>query len=199
VGFFWVPVSSNIFDPFAEQLAIAKGFDDTDAARFFALLTLALVDRSIAVFEAKYTYYQWRPVTAIREADTNTNPDTTADPTWIQLLPTTPPFPDPSDHWLQAGAAAEVFRKYLDDKDVIALHSATGLTRASYRALPNPPLLLPPGSQEMLGILLQLRQSLARRVINGPVCDLRNTGIRRAPIWRAQIHCRGRGKIGPGS
>jgi hypothetical protein len=64
VAFFWLPVSSNIFEPFAEQLAIAKGFDDTDSARFFALLTLALVDGSIAVFEAKYTYDQWRPVTA---------------------------------------------------------------------------------------------------------------------------------------
>jgi hypothetical protein len=115
VAFFWLPVSSNIFEPFAEQLAIAKGFDDTDSARFFALLTLALVDGSIAVFEAKYTYDQWRPVTAIREADTDDNPDTTADPTWIQALPTTPPFPDyPSGHCLQAGAAAEVFRKYLD-------------------------------------------------------------------------------------
>src|SRR5262249_2351554 len=56
VAFFWVPVSSNIFEPFGEQLSIAKGLDDTDAARFFALLTLALVDGSIAVFEAKYTY-----------------------------------------------------------------------------------------------------------------------------------------------
>jgi hypothetical protein len=43
VAFFWLPVSSNIFEPFAEQLAIGKGFDDTDSARFFALLTLALV------------------------------------------------------------------------------------------------------------------------------------------------------------
>ena len=70
-------------------------------------------------------------MTAICEADTNTNPDTTADPTWIQLLPTTPPFPDyPAGHCLQAGAAVEVFRKYLDVKDVIALHSpATGETR----------------------------------------------------------------------
>ncbi len=131
VAFFWLPVSSNIFEPFAERLAIAKGFDDTDSARFFALLTLALVDGSIAVFEAKYTYDQWRPVTAIREADTDNNPDTTADPKWIQALPTTPPFPDyPSGHCLQAGAAAEVFRKYLDDKDAIALYSpATGETR----------------------------------------------------------------------
>src|SRR5262249_35456734 len=39
VAFFWVPVSSNIFEPFGEQLSIAKGLDDTDAARFFALLT----------------------------------------------------------------------------------------------------------------------------------------------------------------
>ena len=136
VAFFWLPVSSNILEPFAEQLAIAKGFDDTESARFFALLTLALVDGSIAAFEAKYTYDQWRPVTAIREADTNTNLDTTADPTWIQLLPTTPPFPDyPAGHCLQAGAAVEVFRKYLDVKDVIAL-GCSALPQADRRQRP---------------------------------------------------------------
>jgi hypothetical protein len=67
----------------------------------------------------------------MREAETDNNPGTTADPKWIQALPTTPPFPDyPSGHCLQAGAAAEVFRKYLDDNDAIALYSpATGETR----------------------------------------------------------------------
>jgi hypothetical protein len=121
--------------PFAEQLAIAKGLDETDSARFLALLTLALVDGSIAVFDAKYAYHQWRPVTAIREADTDDNPDTTADPTWIQALPTTPPFPDyPSGHALQAAAAAEVFRKYLD-KEPIALHSPTTEATRHYRTV----------------------------------------------------------------
>lgn len=130
VARFWGPVTSIIFEPFAERLAIAKGLDETDSARLFALLTLALADGSIAVFDAKYAYNQWRPVTAIREADTDGNPDTTADATWIQLLPNTPPFPDyPSGHALQAAAAAEVFCKYLGNES-IALHSpATEVTR----------------------------------------------------------------------
>lgn len=127
---FWAPVSSTIFEPFAARLAIARGLDETDSARFFALLTLALADGSIAVFDAKYAYNQWRPVTAIREADMDGNPDTTGDPTWIQLLSTTPPFPDyPSGHALQAAAAAEVLRNYIG-KEPIALHSpATQETR----------------------------------------------------------------------
>jgi hypothetical protein len=130
VAHFWEPVSNTIFVPFAERLAITKGLDETDSARFLALLTLALADGAIAVFDAKYAYDQWRPVTAIREADTDDNPATTVDPNWIQLLPTTPPFPDyPSGHAVQAAAAAEVFREYLDTEAIVLHSPATGATR----------------------------------------------------------------------
>ena len=61
-------------------------------ARLFALLNLAQADAYIAVWDAKYTYNFWRPVTAIRAADTDGNPDTAADPTWTPFL-VTPPFP----------------------------------------------------------------------------------------------------------
>jgi hypothetical protein len=123
VALFWAPLPAIFPCPSRSSWPSRKG-------RFFALHTLALVDGSVAVFDAKYAYDQWRPMTAIREADTDDNPDTTADPTWIQLLPTTPPFPDyPSGHALQAAAAAEVFRKYIEEEP-IALHSpATEATR----------------------------------------------------------------------
>jgi hypothetical protein len=136
IAFFWTPVASNIFEPFAERLASAKGLDETDAARLFALLTLALVDGSIATFEAKYAYNQWRPISAIREADADDNPETTSDPSWIQALPTTPPFPDyPSGHCVQAAAAAEVFRNYLDSSDTIDLGSPTTGETRHYKSL----------------------------------------------------------------
>jgi hypothetical protein len=50
-------------------------------ARLFALLNLSFADGVIAFYDAKYTYNSWRPVTAIRAAATDGNPDTDADPT----------------------------------------------------------------------------------------------------------------------
>src|SRR6266550_4198118 len=77
-------------------------------ARVLALLDLAMADAAIACWEAKYHYVFWRPVTAIPLADTDGNPDTTADPSWTPLL-TTPAFPEyPSGHSTVSGAAATV-------------------------------------------------------------------------------------------
>jgi hypothetical protein len=49
----------------------------------FALLNLTLADEVIAFYDTKYTYNLWRPVTAIRAAATDGNPDTAADPNWL--------------------------------------------------------------------------------------------------------------------
>jgi membrane-associated phospholipid phosphatase len=80
------------------QVAVARGNSLVDNARLFALLDLTLADCYIACWEAKYTYNFWRPVTAIRAADTDGNPDTVADPNWTPLM-ATPAFPSyPSGH-----------------------------------------------------------------------------------------------------
>ena len=52
-----------------------------------------MADGFIAGFEAKYRFRFWRPETAIREAATDGNPPTEADPTWQPFL-ITPPVPD---------------------------------------------------------------------------------------------------------
>ena len=57
-----------------------------DNARFFALINIAAADATIAGFDSKYTYNLWRPYHAIRLADTDGNPDTTADPNWNSLF-----------------------------------------------------------------------------------------------------------------
>ena len=51
------------------QVAAAKKLDLVDCARLYALTAMAANDAFIAVFDAKYTYNLWRPVTAIRNAD----------------------------------------------------------------------------------------------------------------------------------
>src|SRR5207247_594591 len=77
-------------------------------ARLFALLNIAEADAHIACWDAKYAYNLWRPVTAVRAADTDGNPDTEADAGWTPLL-TTPNFPSyTSAHSTLSGAAAGV-------------------------------------------------------------------------------------------
>ena len=81
------------------------------SARLFALLNMSLADGYIASFSVKYGNPFWRPVTAIREAATDGNPATTADPDWTPL-DTTPPIPDhDSAHAVQGAAAATVMAR----------------------------------------------------------------------------------------
>ncbi|NGM14138.1 vanadium-dependent haloperoxidase [Verrucosispora sp. CWR15] len=76
--------------------------------RLLAALGAVIVDSSIATFDAKYALLHWRPVTAIRDADTDGDPRTAPDPTWNSFLPT-PPHPEyPSGHAVTAGAAEQV-------------------------------------------------------------------------------------------
>lgn len=63
------------------------------AARYLAVANMAQSDAVIGSWDAKLHYSFWRPVTAIRQADTDGNSRTSADPTWTPLL-ITPPFPD---------------------------------------------------------------------------------------------------------
>jgi PAP2 superfamily len=81
-------------------------------ARLFALLNLAMVDATIAIWDSKYTYRFWRPVTAIRIADTDGNDSTDADPAWTPLRPT-PLHPEyPSAHAGFSNAAARVLTSF---------------------------------------------------------------------------------------
>jgi PAP2 superfamily len=73
---------------------------------------MAMADGYIGSFDTKYHYNYWRPVTAIQLADTDGNPNTSADPTWTPLVPT-PPVPDyDSGHSVQGGAASQVLKRF---------------------------------------------------------------------------------------
>jgi hypothetical protein len=80
---------------FATLRAIAgAGLSDVgDTARLFALVGIATADSQISVYDAKYHYNFWRPITAIREGDNDGNARTVGDPTWTPLIGT-PPYPD---------------------------------------------------------------------------------------------------------
>jgi hypothetical protein len=63
---FWLTVSPGCNQPLLRQIAVKKDMSVVDASRFMALATMAQMDAAIAVFDAKYHYTFWRPVTAIR-------------------------------------------------------------------------------------------------------------------------------------
>ncbi len=70
-----------------------RNMDIVDAARLFAAVNTSIADGLIAVWHAKLLYGFWRPITAINLADTDGNPDTLVNTSWLPLL-TTPPYPD---------------------------------------------------------------------------------------------------------
>ena len=81
-------------------------------ARLFALLNVAMADAVTAVFEAKYAYLFWRPVTAIRNAGADDNARTSPDTTWASFV-TTPPHPEyPAAHGSVTAAGTRVLTRY---------------------------------------------------------------------------------------
>jgi hypothetical protein len=90
----------------------ADGRDLLAHARLFALLNLALADAATSVFDAKYAYLFWRPVTAIRNADLDGNARTDVDPGWSPFL-TTPQHPEyPAAHGVIQTAGTRVLERY---------------------------------------------------------------------------------------
>ena len=88
------------------QIVIAKEMDLLDSARFMALFSVAEADAFIAVFDAKYKYEFWRPITAIRNGDIDGNPATERDPSW-QPLDATPMHPEyPRAHCILSSSVA---------------------------------------------------------------------------------------------
>ncbi len=105
---FWLENTPMSWQRIAMTLATDKGLNGWDQMRLYALLQVAEADAYVASFEAKYFYGFWRPITAIRAAATDGNPDTTEDVAWTSLEPA-PPTPDhASGHAAAAGAGAAV-------------------------------------------------------------------------------------------
>ena len=139
IGIFWaydgtpsLCAPPRLYNQLTMQIAHKMG-TDTDAlelARLLALVNVAMADAGIAIWESKFYYQYWRPVTGIRESDEDTgpsglgdgNPATTGDPTYSPLgAPAsnltgpnfTPPFPAyPSGHAGFGGALFEILRNY---------------------------------------------------------------------------------------
>ena len=94
------------------QLAAVKVASISSNARLFALLNVAMADALMSVFETKYHYLVWRPVTAIRQGDADGNDKTVGDPGFVPFL-TTPCYPAyPSGHAGVSNAGREILQKF---------------------------------------------------------------------------------------
>jgi hypothetical protein len=132
IGRFWLFTGPRTYNPIVRQVALAMDMDVVDCARLYALASMAGSDAGIAVFDAKYVYNFWRPITAIRNADQTVNKATLRDPSWLPL-DDTPMHPEyPCAHCITSAAVSTVLQAVAGNEVTeITLTSPTapGVTR----------------------------------------------------------------------
>jgi hypothetical protein len=126
---FWAEHAATQWNRNLRRIAISESLPTVETARMMAMAHVASADAAIGCFEAKYTFLFWRPVHAIRRADTDDNPLTTFDPTWAALLTVNHPE-YPSAHSCWTGALTSTLASFFGgDERAIALDSTfTGTT-----------------------------------------------------------------------
>lgn len=132
VGRFWFFTGPRTYNAIVRQIVTAKNMDLVDCARLYSLTAMAAADAFIAVFDGKYAYNLWRPITAIRNADTTNNPATPREAAWLPLG-TTPMHPEyPCAHCIVSSAVSNVLQSVVGNEvGEITLVSPTapGVTR----------------------------------------------------------------------
>ena len=104
---------TQIWNPVLAQLSAAEGMAVAEKARAFALMNMAIADAAIAVFDAKYHYNFWRPLTAIRGGELDENAKTESDAGFTSFI-AAPPYPSyPSGYAAFSNAARGVLEALL--------------------------------------------------------------------------------------
>ncbi|HYT20657.1 MAG TPA: vanadium-dependent haloperoxidase [Candidatus Polarisedimenticolia bacterium] len=136
-GRFWNGAIQNYWNEIAQTLALERNLTTAENARLFALLNLTFADGVIAFYDAKYVYNLWRPVTAIRAADTDNNPETLPDPNWLPETTNTAPDPSyPGAHAVISAAGASVLISFFDSDHfdfTVTSEVLAGVTRSFTR------------------------------------------------------------------
>jgi hypothetical protein len=122
---YWYEGSPQGWNRIARVIASQRALDRWEHARLLALVNAAMADGFIAGADTRYVHNIWRPVTAIRAADTDGNAATAADPTWESYV-NTPALPDyPSTHSVLGAAGAAVLARFFGS-DQIAFTMTSG-------------------------------------------------------------------------
>lgn len=128
---FWTDHDLRQWNDALLRLASERRLDGMQTARMLAMAHAAGGDAMIACFDAKYTFWFWRPYQAIPQADADGNDSTTADPAWKPLR-STPNFPEyPSAHACHTTAIVEALDAFFGtDRIRLRVDSrVTGTTR----------------------------------------------------------------------
>jgi hypothetical protein len=121
VARFWSITGPASWLPVVRNLTATPGRSLVQNARLLALVSMATADSYIAVFDAKYHYQFWRPITAIRNGDLDGNDATAPDAIWEPLIDT-PMHPEyPCAHCINSGAAAAVLEAEFGAGDLPAI------------------------------------------------------------------------------
>lgn len=130
---FWEFSLPPIYNGVVRSVAQQPGRDLLRNARLFAATAQAMDDALIAVWDSKYHYNFWRPMTAIRNGDNDGNDATERDAGWVPFIdaPLHPEYP--SAHSILAAAVGTVLKAETAGSAVPALTTtsptAKGVTR----------------------------------------------------------------------
>ena len=132
IALFWLDNSGLQWNRVARTMLAAQNADTYTTVRLLALLQMALADTYVAVGDAKSFYMHWRPITAIRQAATDGNPDTAPDADWLPFAFPNPPDADyPSGHATAGAAAAAVLKGFFGaDVATFSITNNAGKTRS---------------------------------------------------------------------
>ena len=125
---FWEATAPTVYWPVARSVATAPGRNVTENARLLAVAAMAMDDALIAVFDAKYAYNLWRPITAIRNAEGDAR-----DPGWTPFIDT-PMHPEyPCAHCIVSGALGAVLAAEIGAGPAPKLSSASTTAAGAVR------------------------------------------------------------------
>jgi hypothetical protein len=125
---FWEATAPAVYWPVARSVATIPGRDESDNARLLAVAAMAMDDALIAVFDAKYTYNFWRPVTAIRNVEGDAR-----DPGWMPFIDT-PMHPEyPCAHCIVSASLGAVLEAEIGSGPSPTLRSASSTAGGAVR------------------------------------------------------------------
>lgn len=131
---FWEGTLPTVYHGVVRSVTSQPGRDVTRNARLFMAVTQAMDDALIAVFDAKYHYNFWRPITAIRNGDQDRNDATSPDTTWLPLIDT-PMHPEyPCAHCILAATVATVITADVDGDPMPTLTTTSDVVKGVSRS-----------------------------------------------------------------
>lgn len=120
-----------VWNNVARSVALERGTTTVENARLFALMNIAFHDSLLTTFTSKFQHGLWRPVTAIRRADEDPNPNTTQDANWSSLIGN-PPYPTYAGNHAAIGTSqSTTLALFFGRDDIIFQHTWEGVGGAT--------------------------------------------------------------------